>query len=320
MQIIRTITGDAPPQSVGRINYHEHAFQVSPLLKGDELNNLAKSSREFARLKDSGFDAYVDATPIGLGRNIKAITQLRAETGLSIIHTTGVHREAHYASSHPVTELSTSQLITLFKYEIEVGLLKDDTQLSTFHGNTSSVCAGLIKFGIGFESISKFEARALEATATVSSELGVAVMVHLESGSAAHRVLDTLESFGCDASRVALAHLDRKPETILHCELASRGAYLGHDGAGRSKYWPDSTLISLFQEVAHAGLASQILLGGDVARSSRYIEYGGTPGLEYLGLNFIPKLRQASSDAIVDQVLTTNPQSWLAFTPPPTSA
>ena len=95
---------------------------------------------------------------------------------------------------------------------------------------------------------------------------------------------------------------------------------LGHDGAGRSKYFSDSVLIELFKKVVTAGYGSKILLGADVARKSRYIEYGGGPGLEYLGRKFIPELVRATSEEIVNEVLTTNPQGWLAFTPAVTSA
>lgn len=306
--IVRTISGDIAPDQLGRTNYHEHAFQVSPLLAGDELNDLKKSSAEFSRLKASGFDAYVDATPIGLGRNLDAIKELQKETGLNIVHTTGCHRSAHYKNGSQITAKNVTALETLFRNEINLGMLNDD-------GSKSDMKAGLIKFGIDNNAISDFESRALAAAAAVSNELGVGVMVHIESGSFAHEVLDRLEEAGCAPSRVALAHMDRKPDAKLHVELASRGAYLGHDGAGRTKYFPDKTLIELFNAVVAAGYSSQILLGADVARASRYIEYGGAPGLEYLGNKFIPELIAATSEKIVNQVLTNNPQRWLAFTP-----
>ena len=306
--IIRTITGDISPESLGATNYHEHAFQISPLLKGDELNDLAKSTAEFKRLKESGFDAYVDATPIGLGRNLNSIMKLQAQTGLNVVHTTGVHRSAHYESGAEITSKSAAELATIFHDEITLGMSDES-------GARTEIKAGLIKFGIDNEKISDFESRALEAAASVSNDLGVGVMVHIESGTYAHEVLDRLEKLGCPPSRVALAHMDRKPDAKLHVEIASRGSYLGHDGAGRTKYFPDETLVELFNAVVAAGYSSQILLGADVARASRYIEYGGGPGLEYLGKTFIPQLISATSEKIVKQVLTTNPQRWLAFTP-----
>lgn len=318
--IVRTISGDLKPSDLGRVNYHEHAFQTSPLLVGEDLDDLTKSSKEFIRLRESGFESYVDATPIGLGRNLQDILKLQDVTSLNIIQATGVHREGHYVNGHPVCDLSIKELTTLFKYEIEIGALLEDKKINIFQGNTSRVKAGLIKFGIGLDKISAFEGRALDAAAILSTELGFAIMVHLESGSMAHEVLNKLESFGCDLSKVALAHLDRNPDANFHIELASRGAMLGHDGAGRSKYFSDGVLIELFKKIVDAGHGSKILLGADVARQSRYVEYGGGPGLEYLGRKFMPELILATSNEIVSEVLTTNPQGWLSFTPAHTSA
>ena len=318
--IVRTVSGDLQPSEIGRVNYHEHAFHSSPLLDNEDLDDLTKSSKEFMRLRESGFESYVDATPIGLGRNMRDILKLQETTSLNIIHTTGVHREAHYVNSHPICDLTLKDLTALFKYEIEFGLLINDRQINIFQDNTSRVKAGLIKFGIGLNQISPFEGKALDAAAILSTQLGVAIMVHLESGTMAHEVLDKLEGFGCNLSKVALAHLDRKPDPYFHLELASRGAMLGHDGAGRSKYFSDLVLIELFEKVVAAGFGSKILLGADVARRSRYIEYGGGPGLEYLGRQFIPELVRATSEEVVSEVITTNPQGWLACTPALTSA
>ncbi len=64
---VRTVLGDVDAASLGRVNYHEHLFQVSPLLPGDELDDEAASSAEAGLLKASGFESMVDATPFGLG-------------------------------------------------------------------------------------------------------------------------------------------------------------------------------------------------------------------------------------------------------------
>ena len=69
MPVIRTVLGDVDPAQLGATNYHEHLFQISPLLVGDELDDEDLSGREAALLKASGFTAMVDATPFGLGRD-----------------------------------------------------------------------------------------------------------------------------------------------------------------------------------------------------------------------------------------------------------
>ena len=61
-RVIRTVLGDIDPAALGALNGHEHLFQVSPLLPGDELDDADRSSAEAARLRDSGF---ADPVPSG---------------------------------------------------------------------------------------------------------------------------------------------------------------------------------------------------------------------------------------------------------------
>ena len=49
------------------------------------------------------------------------------------------------------------------------------------------------------------------------------------------------------------------------------------DGPGRTKYWPDSTILQLIADLAELGLAHRILLGGDAGRRSMMRAYGGGP-------------------------------------------
>jgi len=313
--IIRTIARDIAPEKLGRTNYHEHAFQVSPLLPGDELTSKEKSGNEFLRLAKSGFDSYVDATPIGLGRRPDLIAEIANRSGLQVIHATGVHKEAHYANGQKITQLEVDQLAKLFAYELQTGILLDDRTLLINEANTSEIKAGFIKFGISDAPLTAFENRALQASAVVSAKTGAAIMIHTDSASEIFPTLDLLEESGANLARVVVAHIDRRPDSRFHAEIAARGAYLGYDGAGRSKYFADEVLVELFADLVELGFGTNVLFGADVARSSRYVEYGGAPGLEYLGNTFLPKLRARTSDEIVEKTLTTNPANWLAFNP-----
>ena len=174
------------------------------------------------------------------------------------------------------------------------------------------VRAGVVKAGIGYWSIGAFEQRVLAAVAATWARTGAAVMVHLEHGSAAFEVLRALEVLGVPASAVALAHIDRNPDPGLHAELAAAGAYLGYDGWARSQRWPDSVLLDCLVRTAQAGGAERLLVGGDVARATRYRAYGGMPGLAYLGERVVPRLEREAPAHLVDLVLRTNPARWLA--------
>lgn len=306
--IVRTVLGDIAPEDLGRTNYHEHLFQVSPLLPGDELDDEAASGQEATALRRSGARAMVEATPIGLGRRPDAVARISSAVDLHVVHATGAHHHGHYSADDPLLRRSESELAQLFWSELTRGI------------EQTGVRAGVIKTAIGYWSIPPFEQRVLSAAGGLAAASGAPVMVHLEHGSAAHEVLDLLERSGCHPSRVALAHVDRNPDPGLHADLAARGAYLGYDGAARHQRWPDSDLLDCMAAVIAAGRGDRLLLGGDVARRTRYVSYGGLPGLAYLFDRFVPRVRERVGAAATATVLVDNPARWLAWAPPTSGA
>jgi len=57
MTTARTVLGDRPAGELGHVDYHEHLFQVSPLLVGDELTDETNSGEE-ARMGRVGFHCH----------------------------------------------------------------------------------------------------------------------------------------------------------------------------------------------------------------------------------------------------------------------
>jgi phosphotriesterase-related protein len=305
---VRTVTGDVDPAELGRVDYHEHLFQVSPLLPGDDLDDEAASGEEARQLRESGFEAMVDATPLGLGRRPEAIRRISAATGLRVVMTTGVHRREHYAPGHPLLEAGAGELASAFVRDLTVGAAEFPERAPD-----EGVRAGVLKAGLGYWRIDAAAGRTIEAIGAAHHETGAPVMVHLEHGTAAFEALDALAAVRVAADRVALAHVDRNPDPGLHAELAAAGAYLGYDGAARAKDWPDSMLLDCLIATAGAGGAHRILLGGDVARRTRYRGYGGMPGLRYLGERFVPRLVAQGGAELADAVLRRNPAAWLTW-------
>jgi 5-phospho-D-xylono-1,4-lactonase len=326
MAVVRTVLGDVDPGALGSTNYHEHLFQVSPLLPGDELDDEGASEAEARLLRESGFSAMIDATPTCLGRRPGASARISSRASLHVVASTGAHREEHYCGgAHWILELSEQQLADRFTADVEVGMPAHDQPTSGARAVTPTgepVRAGLVKAGIGYWRISPFERRVLAAVSQTHSRTGVPVMVHLESGSGAFEVLAVLVAEGVVADAVVLAHIDRNPDPVLHAELAAAGAYLGYDGFARAKDWPDSTLISCLERATELGAGDRLLVGGDVARRSRYVSYGGMPGLAYLGRRVVPRLRSSHVPDLARRVLVDNPARLLTMhgdRPPETS-
>ncbi|SEB75817.1 phosphotriesterase-related protein [Paramicrobacterium humi] len=315
---VRTVLGDVDPSALGTVNYHEHLFQVSPLLAGDEIDDESRSGEEATLLRGSGFAAMIDATPYGLGRQPAAVARISARAELTVVGSTGAHREAHYADDHWLRGTDAAARAALFTADIRDGMPAAETSLAEARGERAvgpsgePVRAGLIKTGIDYWAITGFERTTLEAAAAAHAETGAPIMVHLEFCTAAHEVLDLLVGLGVAADRVVLAHADRDPDPELHAELAARGAYLGYDGIARAKVRSDAELVDLTAALVESGHSDRLLLGGDVARRSRYVAYGGMPGLGHLGARYVPRLRRQLGDAAVDGILVTNPARLLA--------
>jgi predicted metal-dependent phosphotriesterase family hydrolase len=312
-EIIRTVQGDIPPADLGRTNVHEHLLMRSPLLRGDELDDLESSTVEATEMKQAGLDALVELTPIGLGRDPRGVKAIAGRSGLHVILATGIHQEAHYPPEHWVRRIGTDELAELFIRDIIDGC--DGADYGGPREQPTSIRAGIIKVGAGYWQISPLEQRVLQAAGAAHQETGAPVACHLELGTAAWPVLEALQAAGVPSDRVMLSHVDRNPDPGLHAELAAAGAYLGYDGMARAKYWPDSTILDCLLQVAARGGAERLVLGGDVARRSSFHAYGGLPGLAYLPQRFIPRLRAAGGDALVQQILVANPARYLAFAP-----
>jgi phosphotriesterase-related protein len=318
MTSVRTVLGDVAADRLGRCDYHEHLFQVSPLLAGDELDDEHRSGEEAGTLKAAGVDAMVEATPTGLGRDPAAVARISARTGLAVVHVSGAHRHEHYPAGHWLPQLPEAELVRRFTADVTTGLPAADLleRGAPAQGpDGDPVRAGMLKAGVGYWRIDPFERRVLAAVGAAAAETGVPVMVHTEYGSAAWEVLDALAADGVAADRVVLAHIDRNLDPGLHAELTAAGAYLGYDGMARHREAPDSAIVDCLARVAADGDPDRLLLGGDVARRSRYRSYGGIPGLDYLPVRFLPRLRKEGGDGLVDRMLVANPARLLSIQP-----
>lgn len=316
--MIRTALGDIEPDALGRTDYHEHLFQVSPLLPGDELDDEHRSGDEAHLLHVAGIDTMVDATPIALGRNPEAVARISRLTGMHVVISTGTHRLAHYGADHWLAGLSVEDLAERFRSDLINGLPVHDQREGASPAlgpDGDPVRAGMFKVGIGYWEIGNFERRALKAVSLARADAEAPVMVHLESGSAAFEVLELLTSLDVPADKVVLAHIDRNPDPGLHRELAATGVYLGYDGMARHTRGPDSALLDLIDAVATTA-GDRIVLGGDVARRTRYVAYGGMPGLAYLPRRFLPRLADHVGDDLVHTILVENPRRLLAWRDP----
>jgi predicted metal-dependent phosphotriesterase family hydrolase len=290
---IRTIRGDIAPAALGPCDAHEHLFLVTPAQPGDEYADVDKAIDEARTLRAAGAKALVDWTPIGLGRDLDGLAAVSEATGLHIVAATGLHRAVHYAPDDPVREETEDALAERFASDLER--------------------CGIIKVGASYHTLAPFEAKAFAAAAAAQARLAVPVCVHTEHGTMGGAIVERLGELGVPAARVILAHVDRNPDAGEHAETAATGAWLQLDGPGRTKYWPDSTILALIADLAERGHADRLLLGGDTGRRSMMRAYGGGPGLDYVFARFKPRLERELGTELSERIFVENPARAFAF-------
>jgi phosphotriesterase-related protein len=218
------------------------------------------------------------------------------ETGLHVIAATGLHREVHYAYDSPFRASPV------------------DALAETFTGELRDRC-GIVKIGASYHHLTPFEEKAFAAAASAHAATGAPVCVHTEHGTMGLSIVERLTGLGVAARSIVLAHVDRNPDAGEHAETASTGAWLQLDGPGRTKYWPDSTILELVADLAGRGFASQLLVGGDTGRASSMRAYGGGPGLDYVFARFKPRLERELGGELSEQIFVANPARAFAFDP-----
>ncbi len=307
---VTTVLGQVEGHALGRVDSHEHLFLRSPILPGEDFQDVERMVEEGLAVRASGIDTVVDLTPIGLGRRPTATAELSRRTGMHVVLATGIHRKAHYPAGHWLHVLGVDELAELMVTDIETGIDERDWQGP--RPQPTEIRAGIIKLGASYHVVQDVERRWFEAGALAATRTGVPVAVHAEVGTASHAILDQLEQGGVPPRRVMVAHLDRNLDPVLHAEIAARGAFLGYDTIGRTKYHSDAAVLRLIDEVGSLGHGAQILLGTDVGRRAMLRAYGGGPGMDVLGRTFVPRLRRELGVVVEQATLVDNPRRFLA--------
>ena len=298
-RVVRTVRGDIAPGQLGACDAHEHLFLVTPLQPGDEFADVEKATEEAASLRAAGAQALVDWTPIGLGRDLPGLRAVSEATGLNVVAATGLHREAHYAADDSVRREGAETRAASFTADI-VG---------------AEIRCGLVKVGASYHALTPFERTTIEAAAEAHDRTGAPIGVHTEHGTMGLALVELLGSLGVPAEAVILAHLDRNPDVGEHAETAAAGAWLQLDGPGRTKYWPDSTILALIEGLATRGHGDRLLLGGDTGRRSMMRSYGGGPGLDYVFRGFKPRLERELGQELSERIFVANPARAFSFEP-----
>lgn len=136
LPVVRTVTGDVPADRLGVVDAHDHLFIRSPLLPGQELDDVGEAAARLDAFHDLGGGTVVQWTPYGMGRRADRLAALSRESGVHVVAATGLHQATHYPPE--LLDSVRDSLAELFVREITEGV-----------AGGGGVRAGLIKVAGG---------------------------------------------------------------------------------------------------------------------------------------------------------------------------
>ncbi|MEV6311696.1 phosphotriesterase [Streptomyces sp. NPDC051840] len=286
---VRTVLGDIAPGRLGVCDSHDHLFIRSPTLPGQELDDSEAAAVELAAFAALGGRAVVQWTPWGMGRRLAELPELSRKSGVHVVGATGMHQAKHYDPA--VLKGAYDDLARLFISELTTGAVR----------------AGMIKTAGAYHRLDRHAEHVLAAAAEAHHATGAPIGVHLEAGSAALDVLDTLcGRHGVPPGSVILGHLHRFPDSRVHRQVAEAGAFVAFDGPSRAHHATDWRLLDVVAALAEAGHADRLLLGGDTVTAAARSTADG-PGMPFLLGGIRPRIEQELGPDLATAVFVDNP-------------
>lgn len=302
----------------GPVDAHEHLIiaggSVPERFPDIRLDDVERAAQELDDVRAAGGRVLVEATPIGLGRRPLVLQRLAGESGITLIATTGFHKEAYYPADHWVRKAGVDRLAEYVVADLTEGI--DANDLAAPWPEPTSVRAGLIKLATELHHMTELQGGMFEAVAGAHAATGAPLTTHCEHGTYGLQQISELDRLGVPADAVSVGHVDKNPDIGYLRELAATGAFLIFSNPGRTKYGPDSLWLNLLDALAGDGYLDQVLVGGDMAPRSMWRAYGGGPGIGWLFSGYLARLRRQLGDTVADAITIQNPRRALTWRTP----
>jgi predicted metal-dependent phosphotriesterase family hydrolase len=302
--VYRTVRGDVPVGQVGPVLFHEHLISDASAWNPDpdlRCTNPALVTSELRLAASDGVGLLVDATPIDFGRDLGALAEASAYSGVPVVAGTGFYREISYPGW--LDEWDEERLAQRFVDDIVVGR------------GDSGIRAGVIGEVGCSETMTRRERRVLTAAAIAQRRTGAAIVTHTQEGHGALEQLEFLLGQGAEPARVIVGHLDCVGDVRVALAVIGLGANVGYDRIGLTQYVSDEERAADIARLVDAGHAERVMLSGDQARASQYRANGGD-GFGKVLVRFVPLLRRLGlPDNTIDQLLIANPRRVLGLHP-----
>ncbi|MCF3944140.1 phosphotriesterase family protein [Oceanobacillus alkalisoli] len=257
---------------------------------------------EVSYFYNQGGNTIVDVTPIGIGRDPKALLEVSRRTNLNIIMGCGFY--LHDTIPTYVESMSIDEIKEIIVRDLTEGV------------ENTGIKAGIIgEIGIG-PNMTDLEVKVLRGAARAQKETGKVLSIHTPGWERyCHKILDIVEEEGGNLQKTILCHMNPSMVDMdYQLSLAKRGCYLEYDMIGIEVKFPegqspsDEDNANALVRLLDKGLKDQLLLSQDVFIKMLLKRYGGY-GYSHILENFVPRLREKGvSVEDIDCLLKNNPK------------
>jgi len=340
MSEVMTVRGPVPVADLGVVLTHEHLFNdvtswwqrstltgldpeefaAAPVSEGIgwelrqdpfgnrdncRLDDLETCVAEVARFAAAGGGTILDATGLGLGRDLRRLREVSERTGVHVVAGTGYYLDA--AQPDEVRGLAPEAIADRILADIAEG---EDGIRPGFIG----------EIGVGAD-FTPAEQASLRGAFLAQRESGLPVQVHLPGWYRRGRdVLDLADELGVDPARIVLCHMGPSGDDLAYQqEMLRRGAWVQYDMIGMEVFYADQGVqcpsdeqnAAWIARLCELGHGDRLLLSQDVFLKSLLRCHGG-PGYAHIPQFFVPRLRRHGlTDSDIETLLVDNPRRLL---------
>jgi phosphotriesterase-related protein len=249
------------------------------------------------RIYELGCRTFVDATAVGLGRDVALLRRLSERSGLHILTVTGNYAAIQYRQLPPhVFTDSPGALAQRWIQEWNDGI------------DGTNIRPGFIKLGFNGGPLSEVEQKLIRAGAIAHRESGLTIGAHTGPAIAAFEELALLEAAGVHPSAWIWIHAQNEKDYARHTDAARRGAWVSLDGVR-----PDSVTehVEMVTRLRDQGLLHRVLVSQDAGWYAVGKPRGGTfRPYDTVFTKLIPGLRaRGFTKAEIDMLFVENPAS-----------
>jgi phosphotriesterase-related protein len=308
--IIMTVRGEITPDKLGKTLPHEHVlvdFIGADKVSKDRYNSAELVEVMFPYLKDlreSGFDGFIDCTPMYLARDVEILRHLSEITGLHIVTNTGYYGAVNdkYVPAFAYKE-TAEQIAARWIKEWRNGI------------EGTNIRPGFVKTAVDSGALSDIDRKLIEAAAITHLKTGMTIACHTGETQAALAVLETIKKNGVDPSALIIVHANGIADANVRMKIAKEGVWLEYDGVNKDSIAEN---IRLIKEAIDAGLIDRLLISQDAGCYLAGDKRGGEAEgkikpFTVIAEQLIPAMQNAGlSDEQINKLIVDNPAK--AFT------